>query len=104
MRYSKRTSLQKVLHLKPGKPTVFTLLAHIIKSAFTSGIFLILLFGSAVIAFFYFNSFPTENLLALLLGTIIVLSFCRGCSAWQHDLDEHRKRKSGIRRTHEERT
>lgn len=104
MRYSKRTLLQKVLHLKPGEPTIFSLLTHIIKSAFTGGMLLILIFGSAVIAFFHFNSFSIANLLVLLLGTVVVVAFCRGCSAWQQDLDEYRKHKSGIRRTNEGRT
>ena len=104
MQYSKRTLLQKVLHLRPGEPTVFTLLTHIIKSAFTGGMFLILIFGSAVIAFFHFNSFSIANLLVLLLGTVVVVAFCRGCSAWQQDLDEYRKHKSGIRNTNEGRT
>ena len=104
MQYSKRTLLQRVLHLKPGKPTVVTLLVHIIKSAFTGGILLILMFGSAVIAFFHFNNFSTENLLALLLGTVIVVAFFRGCTAWQQDLDDYRRRKSGMHHTHERKT
>ena len=88
--------------IKPAtKPTVFTLLVHIVTSAFTGGIFLVLVSGGALVAFLYYNSFPPDNLLALLLGTIVMMSFYRGCVAWQQDLDEYRKHVSYMRRTHE---
>jgi hypothetical protein len=101
MRNDKRTLLQRLLRIQPNKPTVFTLLAHVIESVFTGGILLILLPGCAIIAFFYYNGFSIENLLVLLIGTITVVAFYRGCVAWQQDLDEYRRRKSGMRHSHQ---
>ena len=101
MQNNKRTLLQRLLRIQPNKPTVFTLLAHIIESVFTGGILLILLPGCAIIAFFYYNNFSIENLLVLLIGTITVVAFHRGCVAWQQDLDEYRRRKSGMRHSHQ---
>ena len=100
MQNHKRTLLQRLLRIQPNKPTVLTLLAHIIESAFTGGMLLILLLGCAIIAFFYYSNFSIENLLVLLLGTFIVVAFYRGCAAWQQDLDKHRRRKSGTRDSH----
>jgi hypothetical protein len=74
---------------------------HIVASAFTGGMFLVLVFGSSLVAFLYYNQFPPDNLLVLLAGTIIVMSFYRGCAAWQHDLDEYHKRMSDIRQARE---
>lgn len=97
MRKSRRTLLQKALHLPPtSRPTVVTLLTHIIGAAFTGGMFLVLLFGSAIVAFLYYNNFSPDNLLVLLIGIILVVAFYRGCVAWQQDLDEYRKHKSDV--------
>ena len=101
MRNDKRTLLQQLLRIQPNKPTAFTLLAHIIESVFTGGMFMILLFGGTIIAFFYYNNFSIENLLVLQLGVVIVVAFYRGCVVWQQDLDEYRRRKSGLRHSHQ---
>ena len=61
--------------------------------------FLILVFGGALVTFLYYNNFPPDNLLVLLFGTIIVMAFYRGCLAWQQDLDTYRSRVSDIRHT-----
>ena len=95
---NKRTPRQRVLRSqRPARPTVSTLLAHIVASAFTDGIFLILVFGGALVTFLYYNNFSPDNPLALLFGTIIVISFYRGCQAWQQDMNTYRSRISDIR-------
>ena len=102
MRNSRRTLRQGARRVIPAaRPTVFTLLMHIMASAFTGGMLLILVFGSSLVAFLYYNQFPLDNLLVLLAGTIIVMSFYRGCVVWQHDLDEYHKRMSDIRQARE---
>ena len=100
MRSNRRAQLQKSVRTQPaGKPTTLTLITRIVESAFTGGMLLLLAFGSMIITFMYYNHFTTDNLLALLLGTVIVSAFCRGCLAWQHDLNEYRRYKSEMQRT-----
>jgi len=105
MRTSRRTMRRSVLRKQPvAKPTVFTLLTHIMASTFTGGMFLILVFGSALVTLLYYNNFAPDNLLVLLLGIIIVMAFYRGCQAWQQDLNNYRRHMSAIRPTHESET
>ena len=100
MRMNRRTPLQRVLHKqRPAKPTAFTLLTHIVTSAFTGGMVLILVFGSALVTFLYYNNYSPDNLLVLLFGTIIVMAFYHGCLAWQQDMNTYRSRMSDIRHT-----
>ena len=100
MRMNRRTPRQRILRRQgPTRPTVFTLLDHIVASAFTGGMFLILAFGGALVIFLYYNNFSPDNLLALLFGTIVVMAFYRGCLAWQQDLNTFRTRMSDIRHT-----
>jgi len=100
MPMNRRTPRQRVLSRQgPARPTVFTLLAHIVASAVTGGMFLILAFGGALVTFLYYNDFSPDNLLALLFGTIIVMAFYHGCVAWQKDLNTYRSRMSDIRHT-----
>ena len=102
MRKARRTPLRRVPRIQPvARPTVLTLLTHIVESAFTGGMFLILAFGGALVTFLYYNNFSPDNLLVLLFGTIIVMAFYRGCLAWQHDLNEYHSRMSDIRHTRE---
>ena len=102
MRNSKRARRQAIRRAKPAaRPTAFTLLMHIVASAFSGGMLLILAFGASLVAFLYYNHFPLDNLLALLVGTIIVVSFYRGCVAWQHDLNEYHSRMSDIAQARE---
>jgi len=86
------------------KPAVSGLLAHIITSLFSSGMLSLLAFGSAVIAFLDYNNFPaTGNYLVLLIGTIIVMAFLRGCGAWQEDHNTYQKDLANARHTYEPR-
>jgi hypothetical protein len=95
---NRRTSPRKVLRRQPpARPTVSTLLTHIAASAFTGGMFLVLVFGGAIITFLFYNNYQPDNLLVLLFGTIIIMAFYRGCLAWQQDLDEYRSQMSGMR-------
>jgi hypothetical protein len=74
---------------------------HIVASAFSGGMLLVLAFGGSLVAFLYYNHFPLDNLLALLAGIIIVMSFYRGCATWQQDLNEYHSRTSEIRQARE---
>jgi len=100
MRKHRKTQRQGVpRRQQTARPTVFTLLSHIVASAFSGGILLILAFGGALVTFLYYNNFSPDNLLALLFGTIIVLAFYRGCLVWQQDLSAYHSRMSDIRHT-----
>jgi 4-hydroxybenzoate polyprenyltransferase len=102
MRHSRRTPSRRILRRQQAaRPTVFTLLIHIVASAFTGGMFMILAFGGVLVTFFYYNNFSPDNLLALLFGTMTVMAFYRGCLAWQQDLNEYQSRMSDIRHTRE---
>ena len=104
MRVIRQTPRRRILHRQgPASPTVLTLLAHIVASAFSGGMFLILAFGGALVIFLSYNNFSSDNLLVLLFGTIIVMAFYRGCLAWQRDLDTYRSRMSDIRHTRDTR-
>ena len=97
---NRRTSRRRILRRqRPARPTVFTLLTHIVASAFTDGMLLILAFGGALVTFLYYNNFSPDNLLVLLFGAIIVMAFYRGCLAWQQDLNTYRSRISDTRHT-----
>ena len=100
MRKHRKTRRNKFPRIQPAtRPTILTLLSHIVASAFSGGILLIFAFGGALMAFLYYNNFSPDNLLVLLFGTIIVLAFYRGCQAWQQDLGEYHARMSDIRHT-----
>jgi len=99
---SRKTPRRRVLRRqRTARPTVVTLLNHILASAFTGGMFLVLVFGGALITFLYYNNFSPDNLLVLLFGTIIVMAFYRGCVAWQQDLNAYHSRMSDIQQTPE---
>ena len=58
MRNSRRTASRRILRRQQAaRPTVFTLLTHIVASAFTGGMFLILAFGGALVVFLTYNNF-----------------------------------------------
>lgn len=98
MRSKRRAQPKKSVRTQlAGKPTTLTLITRIVEAAFTSGMLLILAFGGAIVTFLYYNHFTTDYLVVLLLGTVIVSAFCRGCLAWQQDLNEYRRYKLEIR-------
>jgi hypothetical protein len=98
MRSKRRAQLQKSVRTQlAGKPTTLTLITRIVEAAFTGGMLLILAFGGAIVTFLYYNHFTTDHLVVLLIGTVIVSAFYRGCLAWQHDLNEYRRYKSKMR-------
>ncbi len=87
-----------VLRIKPvARPSVFTLLKHIAASAMTGGMIMLLVFGGAIITFLHYNDYPSENFLMVLLGTIVVTAFIRGCQAWQKDLNTYHNYQSDLR-------
>jgi hypothetical protein len=98
MRSKRRAQLKKSVRTQlAGKPTTLTLITRIVEAAFTGGMLLILAFGGAIVTFLYYNHFTTDHLMVLLIGTVIVSAFYRGCLAWQHDLNEYRRYKSKMR-------
>jgi hypothetical protein len=101
MAYGNSGRMQKS-HLQYGlsKPPVYRLLAHIVSSAFSKEMVSLLILGSAIIAFLSVNNIPSSNYFALLICTIIVLAFLRGCNAWQKDLDDYQKALSNARDTY----
>ena len=100
MRSTRRAQLKKSVRTQlAGKPTTLTLITRIVEAAFTGGMLLILAFGGAIVTFLYYNHFTTDYLVVLLIGTVIVSAFYRGCLAWQHDLNEYRRYKSKMRHT-----
>ena len=100
MRSKRRAQPKKSVRTQlAGKPTTLTLITRIVEAAFTGGMLLILAFGGAIVTFLYYNHFTTDYLVVLLIGTVIVSAFYRGCLAWQHDLNEYRRYKSKMRHT-----
>ena len=100
MRSKRRAQLKKSVRTQlAGRPTTLTLITRIVEAAFTGGMLLILAFGGAIVTFLYYNHFTTDYLVVLLIGTVIVSAFYRGCLAWQHDLNEYRRYKSKMRHT-----
>ena len=100
-----RSRTMQEIHNQHGvdKPSVSGLLAHIFSSVFSSGMMSLLVFGSAVIAFLGYNNIPPGNYFVLLIGTIIVLAFLRGCKAWQEDHNTYQKALASARHTHQPR-
>jgi len=100
MAYSNSRTVQE-LHEKHGlnKPSVARLLGHIFTSIFSNGMISLLILGSAGIAFLRYYNIPSSDSFALLIGTIIVLGFLRGCKAWQEDLNEYQKSLANARHT-----
>jgi len=88
-----RSRMMQEIHARHGvdKPSVSGLLAHIFSSVFSHGMMLLLIFGSAAIALLGYNSVPSGNYFVLLICTIIVLAFLRGCKAWQEDHNTYQK-------------
>ena len=100
MRSTRRAQHQKSVRVQlAGKPTTLTLATRIVEAAFTGGMLLIMAFGGAIVTFMYYNHYTIDNLLVLLIGTVIVSAFYRGCLAWQHDMNEYRRYKSKMRHT-----
>ena len=86
------------------KPSVTGLLAHIFSSVFSNGMMLLLVFGSVVIAFLGYNNIPSGNYFVLLICSIVVLAFLRGCKAWQEDLNVYQQAMADARRAYQTRT
>ena len=75
----------------PRRPSVLTLLGHILKSVFTGEALWIAAPGGALLAYLHANQVAADNLLVLLIGAIAILAFLRGCKEWQKDRDLYRK-------------
>ena len=73
------------------RPTVLSLLGHILKSAFAGEVLWITAPGGALLAYLYVNRVASPNLLVILLMAVVVLAFLRGCREWQKDLVVYRK-------------
>ena len=82
------------------KPTVLTMLGHILTSAFTGEVLWITVPGGALFAYLYVNKVAPTNLLVLLLVAVVVLAFLRGCKEWQKDLNIYHRTLSNLRDRH----
>ena len=89
----KRTRAARLVHLDEEfpRPTVLSLLGHILKSAFVGEVLWITAPGGALLAYLYVNRVASPNLLVILLVAVVVLAFLRGCREWQKDLEIYRK-------------
>lgn len=97
-----RSRMMQEIHDRHGvdKPCVSGLLAHIFASVFSNGMLSLLVFGVAVIAFLGYSNIPTGNYLVLLIGSIVMVAFLRGCQAWQEDHNNYQKALADARHTY----
>ena len=101
MAYTRTRMMQEIHHIQGmNKPSVSSLLAHILSSAFSSGMIILLALGTVFVLFLGHHNIATGNYFALLFGTIIVLAFLRGCKAWQQDLNDYQRSLADARHTY----
>ena len=79
------------------RPTIVTLLGHVLKSVFTTEVLWITAPGGAIVGFLYLTGIALDKLLVALIGAVVVLAFLRGCRAWQRDLAFYRRSQSSQR-------
>lgn len=82
------------------RPSVGSLLGHILSSIISSATVSLFLVGGAVIGFLLYNNIASGDYFTLLLVCIAVLAFLQGCKAWQADLDRYQKALSDARHTY----
>ena len=82
------------------RPTVLSLLGHILKSAFSGDVLWITAPVGALLAYLYINNVASINMLVLLLMAIVVLAFLRGCKEWQKDLDLYHRSLANLHNRH----
>lgn len=82
------------------KPSVSSLIAHIISFAFSSSMISLLALVTAIIVFLEYHNIATGNYFALLFGTVFVAALLRGCKAWQQELNDYQKSLTGDRHTY----
>jgi len=71
------------------KPTVYTLFARIIESAFTGGMLWIAFFCGLLLVYMHVNQMAIANVLALLIFGLVIVSLLRGMKAWQSDNEDY---------------
>ena len=74
-----------------SKPGMVGLLSRIVQSAITGGMLWYMCFGGGLVAFLHVNHMPADNLLVLMIFTVLVIALFRGIRAWQDDLDEYQR-------------
>ncbi len=105
MTHSSMRMMQKIHNIQDmDKPSVSSLLAHIISFAFSSSMISLLALVTAIIVFLEYHNIATGNFFALLSGTVIVPSLLHGCKAWQQELNEYQKSLTDDRHTHNSQT
>jgi hypothetical protein len=73
-------------------PTIQSLLSHIIRATFTSGMLFLYVAGTTLIMLLDYNRIPLDIPIILVFGPLILLVFVNGSSAWQQDWHAfHRK-------------
>ncbi len=82
------------------RPSVRSLLGHILSSTISTATVSLFIVGGAIIAFLHYRNIPFGDYFTLLLVCIAVLAFLQGCKAWQADLEHYQKALSDARHTH----
>ena len=82
------------------RPTVGSLLGHILSSTISAATVTLFIAGSAIIGLLHYYNAPYGDYFILILVCIAVLAFLQGCKAWQADLDHYQKALSDARHTH----
>jgi hypothetical protein len=82
------------------RPSVSTLLGHILSYTISNATVSLFILGSAMIGFLRYYDIPSGDYFMLLLIAIAFLAFLQGCKAWQADLDQYQKSLADARHTH----
>ena len=82
------------------RPTVGSLLEHILSSTISAATVTLFIAGSAIIGLLHYYNAPYGDYFILILVCIAVLAFLQGCKDWQADLDHFQKALSDARHTH----
>ena len=82
------------------RPSVGSLLGHILSSTISNATVSLFLVGGGIIACLHYCNIPSGDYFTLLLVCVAVLAFLQGCRDWQADLDHYQKALSDARHTH----
>jgi len=82
------------------RPSVSHLLGHIFSALISGTTILLGLLTIAIIVALKHNSMSTDNIIALLVSSVVVIAFICGCIAWQRDLRNYQRAFSEARHTY----
>ena len=93
----KRNPRRSVKKVSASKPGVFSLLLHILKGSFTSGMLLPALFCIGLIAVLYHGAYPYHAAISGLLAIgLVFIGLFRGCASWQQEVIEYRQKLTNL--------